>query len=67
MSETFPLCPNPTRHPGRAQYYLQHYTSTNDGVSEEDRKRARDLLCPWCDWEKLRRSGYASSRIEAKE
>lgn len=42
-----PVCPLP--HPHGAVYRMQHLIE-----SEPEYARPRPLLCPWCDWERLR-------------
>jgi hypothetical protein len=67
MSEALPLCLNTHRHPGRVEYYLTYRTITADGIREEDRKAPREMLCPWCDWKKLRGNGVASGNWRTKK
>jgi hypothetical protein len=48
---TFPLCPH--RHPLGARYHMQHFVESEPEYAL-DPARPRPLLCPWCDWERLR-------------
>lgn len=66
----FPVCPH--RHPHGAVYHLQHFVEIDEPAGNP--ARPRPLLCPWCDWQRLRdatsrpkKSALAVAGIDGEE
>ena len=53
------LCPN--EHPYGVKYRLQHFAFAGDENIPESPSHPRAVLCPWCDWVRLRGNGSSSA------
>lgn len=60
-TEPLGLCPRP--HPFGATYRLQHIVR-DDADEAKGTNYPRAVLCPWCDWERLRKVQARPNRSE---